>query len=304
MSLTKVTRRQALAAAGAVAAGAAVTAAMPRMPPVKRRRNRLAKARRMIRFTPASHPKFKQRLERHFPGLSLQAEFGQLAPLAVLVTNAKGPALKALSLTWRLETADGPHESTLFFYHRATSRYPMSAQRHLARRRQTILVTPFFNVSRQRFRNGRQPDWSKAREKGEAPAVLLDQMGRARKVRVRVDAAVYSDWRLIGPDHGGLGRHLEIRRNAEHDEAVAMLRLLRDDASWEQITAALKQHRTPEGLTPLAVPPGSDHAWYLRARTLQAKLLLRDPQRKQHGALVHTLVALRKHRRTEIRPIG
>jgi hypothetical protein len=95
-------------------------------------------------------------------------------------------------------------------------------------------------------------------------------------VETELDAVIFSDWSLIGPDPGNLCRHLSMRRHAEHDQAVSVLRSIRDGSSRLDLANLLRRHKTIEGVagTTLSRSEGAKFEYH-RMRALHAGTLLK-----------------------------
>jgi hypothetical protein len=132
----------------------------------------------------------------------------------------------------------------------------------------------------------------------------MQQLGSLTSVKADVDAVIYSDWILAGPDPYDLANHLAVRRNAEHDEARAILRSMKAVSGTAKHQAArniLKQHHTIEGITSTPVLPSETRRyWYYRSRTVHAKSLLHHLKRKPAARFVADLKLLRDHPRITV----
>lgn len=128
---------------------------------------------------------------------------------------------------------------------------------------------------------------------------MAEQLKTASVTSVQLDAAVYSDWTVIGADTFDLASHLTTRRNAEHDEAVSLLRFIHSGATHAAVRGRLNTHRTVEGVAGMTVPQSDQlKYWYYKARALQARVLLKRFKGTTPAGFLAQLTSLRGQPRT------
>src|SRR5690242_14384182 len=76
----------------------------------------LTAADRAVEVVSGSDRGFAATLQERYPGLQNDPVFQKLAPLALLVSHSKGPAIRAFSIAWRMTSAAGSCETALFSY--------------------------------------------------------------------------------------------------------------------------------------------------------------------------------------------
>jgi len=248
---------------------------------------------------------FLPQVDSHFPGLRKDPLFQSILPASLLVTNTSGPPIKALSVTWSLPAPSGIDRKNFFFYVRPGRKHLLSGARNLLGAGQTRLVTPFLTLNSKRFRKGHgKVNWERKITKGQARKHFMEMLGNLASAQAEVDAVLYSDWILTGPDPSDLGSHIAVRRNAEHDEALAVLRSMKSASEITKHQAAqglLRGHRTIEGITSTPVLLSENRKyWYYRSRTVQAKALLHHLKHKPTAKFIADLKLLRDHPRTKV----
>ena len=290
---SKLSRRSIFIPAGTApkAQGATATASLPATDA-----NGLSASDRAIFAISSSDSRFQSAVGGLFPGLQNDPVFQKIAPLAILITLQNGPAIRAHSVAWQITTPTGSFDTALFSYvspGSATKGYSVStlgSARHLTLQPgQSRLVTPFFDWSSSSFQSNPRPNWSTALKLAEPGGFLISELPTATAVRVSLDAAVFSDWKLMGPDRYNLARRLRSRRNAEHDEGLVVYRLLKAGAPNHLIVQTLRSHASAARSSTQNLPL----FWYEQARRYQAQVLLRafgDADRHSFMRAVHRLV--------------
>ncbi len=260
---------------------------------------------RSLTVSAPSNQSFHSQIDSHFPGLHKDPLFQGILPATLLVTNTSEHAIKALSVTWSLTAQQSAEQKNFFFYVRPGRKHLLSGARNLLGPGQTRLVTPFLTLNSKRFRKGKGTvNWDRGLTRGESRKQFMQQLGSLTSVEAHIDAVIYSDWVLTGPDSHDLANHLAVRRNAEHDEAHAILRSMKavsGTAKHQVARNILKQHHTIEGITSTPVLPSETRKyWYYRSRTVHAKSLLHHLKKKSSARFVADLKLLRDHPKTTV----
>jgi hypothetical protein len=252
---------------------------------------------------PGSDSRFSQAVGDLYPHLQDDPVFQELSPLALLITHKRGPGVRAFSTAWRVTNKSGTFETAMFSYtspgSAAKGRSPnllRSARRIIIPKTQSTLITPFFNWPPDYFRANPQPDWKKILTPTEPGKFLVSEMQTATKVEVLLDGVVFADWKIMGPDKHNLTRRLRSRRNAEHDEGLAVHKLFKSGASDQEIVQALQKHLS----APRSNKVGDPERWYEQARRFQANFLLRAFHDTDREAFIKAIKHLRNQKRTVI----
>ena len=251
-----------------------------------------------LAVAPAANPSSAVILNRHFPGLHADSGFQPLLPLAFLVTNVGSRDILAYSSHWSLSTSSGTKEKTILHYfhprggnltkthwgvkgNRTRFTGTMPAIKSGASR----LVTPFFNWSPSYYSKNKSPNWTELLRQRSRPGFAVSDLANSgATVTMKVDAAVTSDFTAVGPRADNLAKIIRVTRNAEHDEAVAVLWYISAGASSAQIKSHLYSHAS--GLA-FDITPETD--LYFRVRQRQAKVLLRRLKYARWDQFLRTL---------------
>lgn len=199
-------------------------------------------------------------------------------------------------------TSEGINQVNQFFYLRSSPKTLMTGSRSLVKAGQTQLVTPFSSWSQRKLRKQRTPNWYKIINRGQMRKFVADQLKNVTSATVQLDAIVYADWVVVGPDSFNLATHLTTRRNAEHDEAVSILKLTQSGATHAAIRGKLNRHLTVDGVAGAAVlRSDATKYWYFKSRSLQAKMLLKRFKQSNRAGFIEQLSALRNQPKTGIK---
>jgi len=250
-----------------------------------------------------TEPKFGAAVEALYPGLQADIYFRLIAPLAILITHRRGPGVRAFSVSWSVTTANGTSTTPLFYYHapgsakkhKSTSTLG-SARRDIFQAGAAVLVTPFFAWTPNFYQNGPEPDWTKLMSGVKPGDFLVSQLNSATAVNAILDCAIFSDWKKMGPNQHHFARRLIMRRNAEHDEGLAVHRMLKSGATDNMIIETLTRHAN----APIskALRPAKRH--YDQCRRFQAQVLLRHYQGSDRAVFIKALHRLVTQKMTKI----
>jgi hypothetical protein len=268
----------------------------------------------LLRVSRVSDPSSVPTVNRLFPGLLGDDGFQPLRLAAFLVTNAGKQNIRAFSSHWIITTSRGRSELTImhYFHPRAGrigrknvhwgikgNRTRFTGSVPIIRAGSTRLVTPFFNWSPSYYRNHGSPDWPKLLSRRARPEVmLLDVAGPGASVTMTIVGVIIHS-SAAGPDAKNLARVFSVTRNAEHDEAVSVLRRVSAGASAGQVRDQL---RCDGGGLAFDIQPNSD--LYYRVRQRQAKVLLRRFQKARSDQFRRTLEYLASKPKTNIHTIS
>jgi hypothetical protein len=225
--------------------GAALALPMVEVAQQQRAGTSLKALDREVQLTSAGDPTFFAKIESLFPGLTSDPNFKVIAPLTAILEHVKGSAVRAHSICWSLATPSGNFETPVFRYASPWSKRKgrrgktlASAQADLLREGESVLVTPFFDLLPSEFAAS-PTGWHSLVKPSEPGAFLLSQAVAGATVSITFDAVIFKDRKFMGPDKYRLSRRVAASRNGEHDEARAILKLLKAGLSNEQIRSAI-----------------------------------------------------------------
>lgn len=264
--------------------------------------------------TPASHPSSTSIVDRLFPGLLSDAGFQQLLPVAFLVTNSSNKSMSAFSSHWTKTTPNGSIDwSIMHYFHRRSSssnqlmhwgskgnktRY--TGQIPVIKAGATRLITPFFNWGPVYYKKHGKQNWANLLSRRARREVSISDLTNPNtSFSMNIDAAITQDHMSLGPNDAFLVKVFTNTRNAEHDEAISVLRHMASGASTEQVKELLAQHAS--GLA-FNIRPSSD--LYYRVRQRQAKVLLRRLNHARSDQFQRTLIYLKSQSPTLIRSVA
>jgi hypothetical protein len=270
----KLSRRQVIAAGGAALAAPIILSGEHR---AEAQNTQFSAADRSIASVSGADAAFGPNVESLFPGLMSDPTFQKIAPLALLITHLNGPAVRAFSTSYLLSTPSGTYQTGFYSYvtpgPALQGRSPStlgSARRPILQAGQSRLFTPFFNWTPTYYQANPNPSWDEVLVSVEPGSFLASQLTTLSSVIVSLDGVVFSDWKIMGPDNNNLTRHLRSRKNAEHDEALVVQRLVSANASDNVIVETLLS----DASTPNPNKPTLPGQWYSRFRKFQAQVLL------------------------------
>lgn len=296
-----ISRRKLVIAGGAALVAPAV---LVRSRKSEAQTSQLAASDRGVTTVSGTESGFASALDAQFPGLSADPVFQKLMPLAILITLQSGPGIRAYTVSWSVTTSAGPYQTALFYYvspgPSAKGKSPntlRSAQVNILRSGVSRLVTPFFNWTSNYYLANRPPNWDTILKPSEPGTFLVSELINATSVTTSLDAVVFSDWKLLGPDKYLLGDRLRARRNAEHDEAVGVCKLLKAGAPDSAIVEALQSHASAERSS-----NKSTHIrWYEQNRRYQAQVLLKAFGDADRDTFTKAVTRLRLQKRSLIK---
>lgn len=261
---------------------------------------------RQILTVSGKDPDFAVAVEELYPGLLANSYFQVISPLALLITHKSGPGVRAFSVSWSTTTSTGTYTTAQFYYHAPGSYLKHksvstlgSARMDLLQIGDSVLVAPFFNWTPSWYRNNPNPDWKKLVADVEPGDFLVSQLNSATAVNVVLDCTIFSDWKKTGPNQYHFARRLTMRRNAEHDEGLAVYRMLKAGAPDSAVIETLTQHAT----APRSSAARPAKRFYDQCRRFQAQVLLRHFQDADRDVFIKALHRLVTQKRTDITKI-
>jgi hypothetical protein len=263
----------------------------------------LSASDRSVSAISGSDAAFDAALATLYPGLQSDPVFQKIAPLAVLITHQQGPAIRAYSVSWAITTPAGSYETVQYYYDAPGSQRNGRSVSTLGSARPSILqagashlFTPFFTWTPEFYQSSPHPDWTTILKPIEPGTFLVSELPKATEVKVSLDGVVFSDWKIVGPDKHHLSRLLRSRRNAEHDEGLAVYKLLKAGASDDVISETLQSH----GAVQRSNAKAGSRRWYAQFRRFHAQVLLRHFQDADRPTFTKALVRLVRQRKTVI----
>jgi hypothetical protein len=309
MSATRKISRREMLAGGSIALLSGAGVAAIRGGGITSNDSGVSLSTRRVSITPSGSDQFDTKIEALFPGLRFEPRFQAIERGAYLVTNSSALSIKALGLSWSTRMDSSVDEMTSHLYHRpgrrvAGKRMRMTAQADLLKPGATLLVTPTFTWSPASFRKHlKKPLIARDKLKKVNPDKgLAKKLAEGGTVELKIDVAIHSDWRKIGPDTMNLGKNIAVRRTAERDESVEILSLIEAKGSTSDVFGRLLQHRSLEGVAAKSVSQTDffEHLYWQR-RVAHAKRLLRHFNNRSPKAFIGELVAIKSQPETVIR---
>jgi hypothetical protein len=268
----------------------------------------------LLAVVPVSNPSSAVSVNKLFPGLLSDPGFQKFLPMAFLVSNVSNKPIRAFSSRWTVTDLNGQHQmDVMHYFHRRGERGAAGVYWGIKGNRTrftgrvpvikagaTRLVTPFFNWSPSFYKKNNNPNWTQILQRRSRPEVDLSELGsEGTSVTMMIGGAITHDGKSLGPYDQDLARVYRVTRNAEHDEALAVLTMVTAGASQAQIKEQLLFHGS--GLA-FDIQPNSD--LYYRVRQRQAKVLLRRLNKARSDQFVKTLEYLKNRSRTNTRSVS
>jgi len=267
----------------------------------------LSSSDRAIMGLSGTDARFPSAVQALFPGLPQDPVFQKIMPLALLVTHQSGPGVRALSIEYSITTPTGTSETPVYLYISPGSKSKGesvstlgSARQEILQAGQSRLVTPFFNWTPAYYQRSSNPDWKSLIQGSEPGDFLVSELSTATEIKVSVDGVVFSDRKLLGPDKFKLGRRIRARRNAEHDEALGVYKLLQSGASDDTIRQTLQSH----GSAPRSNQIRVGQRTYEQARRYHAQVLLRAFNDADRNTFTKALIRLKRQKKMVLTKLG
>jgi hypothetical protein len=263
-----------------------------------------------LAVTPFSDPSFVSKLSSLFPGLLKDPYFQKMQSHSVLISNVSNHPISAYSTHWKAMTATGGYETLLRHYAHRTSKHHQTARLGVKGNKtrftgkvpvlavgETRLLTPYFNWSPDHYQANPKPQWNKILMQSASRQFFLYELSNSTAVKVTIDSVIVNGKTVVGADQANLAKVFRVTRNAEHDEANAILKLVRSGASMDQIASALQDHATSK----LPSRRQASHRLYVSVRRRQAQVLSRRLQRSKPEQFLRTLKYLKSQPKTTTR---
>ncbi len=199
---------------------------------------------------------FDEQVNASFPGLLQDVRFQAVKATAILIQNPTKARVKAFTVTWAFTTATGSHETTLI-HHTKPGSYVKERHRHAVQSAEKAvlapgavrLITPFFSWTPAHYAKHQATVWTRSLPKDTLRVFLANEMARCSAVTVRLGNVAYRSKKLTSQKDLVFFRHLDIKRNAQHDEAVSVQRKMAAGGSHAEVHALLREHQQGSKLT-------------------------------------------------------
>jgi hypothetical protein len=263
-----------------------------------------------LAITPSSDPSFISKLNNLFPSLLNDPYFQKIKSHSVLISNVSNQVISAYSTHWKATTATGGYETLLRHYaHRTSMRHQTARFGVMGNKTrftgkvpvfavgETRLLTPYFNWSPDYYQANPKPQWNKILMQSASRQFFLYELSNSTAVKVTIDSVIVNGKTVVGPDRANLAKVFRVTRNAEHDEANAILKLVKNGASADQITSALQDHASSK----LPSRRHASHRLYVSVRRRQAQVLSRRLLSSKPEQFLRTLKYLKSQPKTTTR---
>lgn len=180
----------------------------------------------------AIDPTFDAQVEHSYPGLTHREQYEAVRPFLVLLTSNSALTAKAYAISWQVDTSGGArHHLSTFF---VRSHFAVPSADHSIRPGDIRLVSPVFNLSPSEY--AQHPDFE-----GQYPSTMYPHFSSSMIVQSALDGVVYSDGTFAGPNQTQILQLYRCYRNAEHDEALAILEMTASHTSPASINESLNK---------------------------------------------------------------
>jgi hypothetical protein len=191
---------------------------------------------RNIELTTSNQPDFGTAVDVDYPGVRNMDGFSAIAPVLAILRNVSGHGIKAYVVRWEVIGARGSSQvHNLIPWADAGAREPLSGEEIVLKPGESRLVSPRFNWNVSPFEVQNKPDLLRALATGP----LATEAAQARRIDISIDAVVYDDNVFSGPDKGDFYDRYECERNGEQDEGKAVLSLIDDNVTDDEVRMRL-----------------------------------------------------------------
>lgn len=215
-----------------------------------------ANANHTLTAIAAGQEEFDEQVNASFPGLLQDVRFQAVKATAILIHNPTKAKVKAFTVTWAFSTSTGNHETTLI-HHTKPGSYLKERHRHAVRSAEKAvlapgavrLITPFFSWTPAHYAKHQSTVWARSVPKDTLRVFLANELARSSAVTARLGNVAYRSKKLMSQKDLVFFRHLDIKRNAQHDEAVSVQRRMAAGGSHAEVAALLREHQQGSKLT-------------------------------------------------------
>jgi hypothetical protein len=254
-----------------------------------------------LKIIPATDSQFPTLLDQNYTGLFGDPEANALQPLMLMIRNATDQNVSAFTMTWRFHSSSGNSEYHDYYVVSAAQNRLVTGAVPVIAKGGLRLISPFFSWSPKGYASQPKPlDWSKILSHNTLTGYRSHEMINATVIGYRLDAVIYNNASIEGPDRGKLARLYTATRNGEHDEAVSVHHLILKN----QPPPSIDQLLTKSITTAPSSPDSRVMNRYTDARRRQAAYLLyalRTQDTSEFNTLISRLVKLP---RTVIKPLA
>jgi len=245
----------------------------------------------LFRWNQAS---FEAAVDADYPGLRQLNDFQNIKPFIAVLRNDSTHGIKAYVVKWSvIESTGRRYERTRIPWMGAGSREALTGEQIVWKPGERRLVSPSFDWGVSPSGIERRRKLLSALSKGP----LATDAANALTVEISLDAVVYDDGVLSGPDKGNFCDRYECERNGELEEGAFVLSLLDLNLSDDEIVAQLNAD-IAKGQT----QDGTDRANLLNAaRGKEARIFLTVFNRNGRSGLQNLSLRLKSYDRTTLR---
>jgi hypothetical protein len=269
-----------------------------------------------INITVPSDPGFTSLIETHFPNLLQDANFQKIKSYSVLITNVSGKDINAFSTFWDVQSPTGGYELALrHFFHPSEKRLRtvhfgvqgnqtrFTGQIPAIKAGATRLLTPYFNWSSNYYQRNPKLDWSRVLASGAHASFTLHELPSATAVRVSLDAVIFNQSQVVGPDRANLAKSYAVMRNAEHDTAAAVINVSPCSEGAHLNLDQVRDYLTNVGAKyPTTKQDAYKDRLYRKVRQRQATILARRLAHATPEQFMRTLTYIASQPKTTIKP--
>lgn len=233
MQLKGMNRRQMLTGAGLLAGGSAAASVSSTAP----------------QLAGAADTAYGTLLGKYFAGALTEAKLAAVQPVsAVLVNQSKTLGIRAVAVRWTVTTAQGVHSEVVFhmtpgYMAKDGAKTVGVARRLLVPKGRAVLLTPATVVTSGQYSRGYRPHLTKDLQRNLRRQFYrtLASTVSASAVVVSVEGLYYSDGTISGAEGSALHQHVRLVQNAEHDQALSVIRVVREAATGKTPTKLAKR---------------------------------------------------------------
>ena len=225
-----------------------------------------------LQMLSSSDPAFRGKIDQNYPGLLEDKSGGVLAPCFHIIANNGTHSVSAVTLRWTFLTST--EESEAFDRHVMPSvmGHWYTGVTPLIPKGLVRVFSPFFSWSPQQYSSLVKPlEWTKLLSHSEVTRFRSTSLLRnVQATQMTIDAVIWGNGVVSGPDHSSLAKEFVVTRNGEHDAAYDVQTQLRQGKSQSQLDQFLSSQFA--GIAP--EPRNRIHRRYDTARRRESGFLL------------------------------